>query len=156
MPVMKLEDKLMCHSNIDFSFASHCPQFPSQPSLFFFFMLQDGLLGRQLKQSIVGWQASLYGCSWEVPHQITGDTMLLSSTVSADLKYLDQLSVQCSFNWMCLHPPVDIVILKHSLKLLQWDISRFFKRKSERNLFSLCDQQIVSNWIQFYHWCIEK
>lgn len=34
MPVMKLGDKLMCHSSIDFSFASHCPQSQSQPGPF--------------------------------------------------------------------------------------------------------------------------
>lgn len=34
-PLMKLEDKLMCHSSIDFSFASHCPLVPepAQPLL---------------------------------------------------------------------------------------------------------------------------
>lgn len=34
-PVMKLEDKLMCHSSIDFSFASRCPLVPepAQPLL---------------------------------------------------------------------------------------------------------------------------
>jgi len=31
MPVMKSGDKLMCHSSIDFSFTSHCPQSHSQP-----------------------------------------------------------------------------------------------------------------------------
>lgn len=80
MPVMKLGDKLMCHTAIDFSFASGCPQLHGQPAPFLCALCSRA--GWQKKPTRVFMKGVTPDYRWHHPSVIHCDTeaKILTST----------------------------------------------------------------------------